>query len=192
MIVVLSTSSPIASAALYSQDHTLVASEKIEAPLAASGACLSMLDKLFDRTNKSISEVELFVADVGPGSFTGVKVAVTLAKTLAFSLEKMAGGISSFDLISPSRIVAIPSRKGEWFVRRPESSVEQLNALPDVDFVGFGPGVIDQTFPDAANAGPLLSKVVAEAPESLLPNYIADPSISTPKKPYLDSGAASA
>ena len=192
MIVVLSTSSPLASAAAFSADHRLLASESMEAPMAASGACLAMLDLLFDRTNKAISDVEVFVADIGPGSFTGVKVAVTLAKALAYSLERQTGGISSFDLISADKVVALLSRKGEWFVRRPGLPVERASLLPNEEIVGFGPGISDSHYPDAANAGPLLSLVTAVSPEELVPNYVVEPSISTPKKPFIGAGAAPA
>jgi tRNA A37 threonylcarbamoyladenosine modification protein TsaB len=160
--------------------------------MAASGACLQMLGELLGRTNKTISDVEVFVADIGPGSFTGVKVAVTLAKTLAFATGKMAGGITSFDLISVDHPVVVPSRKGEWFLRQPGATVERVAALPNGDFLGYGSGVNEQTFPDAANASGLLIVIKRVAPEHLVPNYIAEPSISTPKRPYGVPGASSA
>jgi hypothetical protein len=134
----------------------------------------------------------VFVADIGPGSFTGVKVAVTLAKTLAFAIGKMTGGITSFDLISVDRPVIVPSRKGEWFLRRPGATVERVTALPEGDFLGYGYGVNEQTFPNAGNAAGLLIGIKRQTPEVLLPNYIAEPSISTPKRPYGAPGAAPA
>lgn len=192
MIAVLSTSGPQASVALYSSNYSLIGSHAREAPMAASGACLQMLGQLLDRTNKTISDIEVFVADVGPGSFTGVKVAITLAKTLAFALGKMTAGIPSFDLISLDRPVIVPSRKGEWFFRPPGLAVERVAVFPQGDLLGYGPGISEQTFPDAGSAAGLLAALIRVAPELLMPNYIAEPSISTPKRPYGAPGAAPA
>lgn len=152
--------------------------------MAASGACIQMLEKLLEDSEVSKSEISFFVADVGPGSFTGVKVAVTLAKTLAFALAAKAGAVSSFDLVSASETVVIPSRKGEWFVRVPGFAAERVNELPSGPYVGFGPGFAEDRFPDAERASQLLSEIQPIVPEALLPNYIAEPSISTPKQPY--------
>jgi tRNA threonylcarbamoyl adenosine modification protein YeaZ len=192
LIAVFSTSSPTASVALFDPNFQLMDSDSREAPMAASGACLSMLQRLLDRTNKNISDIEVFVADIGPGSFTGVKVAVTLAKTLAFATGKKTAGLSSFDLIAPDRPVIVPSRKGEWFLRVPGEDVRRVETLPQTEFLGYGPGISEQVFPEAGRASALLSSIEVVAPELLLPNYIAEPSISTPKRPYVGPGAASA
>lgn len=192
MIAVFSTSSPYASVALFAADFSLVGSDGQEAPLAASGACLTMLQRLLDRANKNIADVEVFVADIGPGSFTGVKVAVTLAKTLAFASGKKSAGVTSFDLIATDRPVIVPSRKGEWFLRLPGAEVERVTATPAGEFVGYGPGMEEEAFPKAERASVLLSGLKVVDPELLLPNYIAQPSISTPKRPFVASGAAPA
>ena len=191
MIAVLSTSSPQASVALFASDYSLMDSEAQDAPMAASGSCLAMLQRLLDRTNKTISDIEVFVADIGPGSFTGVKVAVTLAKTLAFALDKKTAGVTSFDLIDPDRPVIVPSRKGEWFLRNPNKDALRVAALPESDFAGYGTGIAEQVFPEAGRASHLLARMEVVEPEFLLPNYIAEPSISTPKRPYAAPGASS-
>ena len=192
MIAVFSTSSPYASVALFASDFSLVGSQGQEAPMAASGACLRVLEELLDCANKNISDIEIFVADLGPGSFTGVKVAVTLAKTLAFAFGKKSAGVSSFDLIALDRSVVVPSRKGEWFLRNPGEDIRQVATLSGGEFVGYGPGAERQTFPEAKRASRLLSRIVIVEPEFLLPNYIAEPSISTPRRPYVAPGAGPA
>lgn len=173
--------------ALFDEER-LIASNSREAPMAASGACLEMLEHLLKSCGVAVADVELFVSDAGPGSFTGVKVGVTLAKSLAFALGAKAAAVSSFDLISPSETVVIPSRKGEWFVRIPGQVGIRTTKLPD-GAVGFGPGVSPSTFPEARRAESLLASVVTIAPEQLLPTYLAEPSISTPKTPYRSMSA---
>jgi len=191
LIAVFSTSSPYASVALFASDLSIVDAEGRDAPMSASGTCLAMLQELLDRANKDVSNVEVFVADVGPGSFTGVKVAVTLAKTLAFALDTDTAGLTSFDLIAPDRPVIVPSRKGEWFLREPGANVRRVATLPEGDYLGYGPGIGEQIFPEAKGALGLLGRIAVVDPELLLPNYIAEPSISNPKRPYAAPGALS-
>jgi tRNA threonylcarbamoyl adenosine modification protein YeaZ len=63
-------------------------------------------------------DVDCLACGTGPGSFTGVRVGVMYAKTLAFALGKQIIGISSFDAaayenISINRAVVCPSKRNE-------------------------------------------------------------------------------
>lgn len=184
MIVAFSTSSRQASVALLAADGAVLWSGRIEAPQAASGACLSLLEDGFRQIGKELSDVTLFLSDLGPGSFTGVRVGVTLAKTLAFAVGAKAGGSSAFDLIDPHGVVVLPSKRGEWFVRRPGQQPERGASLPAEEFVGFGPGIDLPIYPDAVRFSALVANLGPVEPEALLPLYLIEPSISTPKKPY--------
>lgn len=131
-----------------------------------------------------LTDVRLFVADLGPGSFTGVRVGVTLAKSLAWANGALCGGANAFDLIAADQTVVFPSKRGEWFVRRVGQDALRQQSLPDEPFLGFGPGIEDQVFPDAKRFASLLAGIEVVAPEVLTPAYLIDPSISVPKKPY--------
>jgi len=135
-------------------------------------------------TGQDLGSAALFLADLGPGSFTGVRVGVTLAKAFAFALGVKAGGADAFDLIDPQAAVVIPSKRGEWFVRIPGQPVMRTNDLPRGPFVGFGPCLADQTYPDAKGFSAVLDRVQPVAAEQLLPAYLIEPSISMPKKPF--------
>jgi len=67
---------------------------------AVAGPMLSTLQSLLDACDWSLSSVEVFAACVGPGSFTGVKIAVTLAKTLAHSQGVSTVGVGTLDAMS--------------------------------------------------------------------------------------------
>jgi tRNA threonylcarbamoyladenosine biosynthesis protein TsaB len=182
VIVAFSTSSPLASVAVISRQGVVLGSSEELAPMRASGACLSLLSALLFSLNLKLSDADIFVSDLGPGSFTGVKVGVTLAKTLAFANGKLAAGTSSFDLIDPSGIVVLPSKKGEWFIRRVGEEAFRSTSLPDDPFSGYGVGIEPMTYPRAERfAGMVLEAV---APENLVPSYLMEPSISVPKKAY--------
>src|SRR5947208_3510108 len=91
----------------------------------------------------------LFLADIGPGSCTGTRVGVTMAKTLAFVAKAKCAGGTAFDLISVDRTVVLPSKKNEWFVRLPGQEPIRTSTLPEGDYVGFGNGIEPETFPNA-------------------------------------------
>lgn len=184
MIVAFSTSSPQASVALLQSDGTVLASAEEQAPKAASGACMRMLESLLAQTGRDLQAATLFLADLGPGSFTGVKVAVTLAKTFAYVHGVKAGGATSFDLISADGRVVMPSKRGEFFVREPGADPVRQPDLPEAPFTGFGPGVEPAVYPHAARFATLLSSIAEVDPERLVPNYVIEPAISVPKKPY--------
>ena len=65
-----STSSGMASVAIFDQDGSIVFSESVSAPTTSSGACLRLLHE----SKVDLGQVKTFLADTGPGSFTGVRV----------------------------------------------------------------------------------------------------------------------
>ncbi|MBC8064324.1 MAG: tRNA (adenosine(37)-N6)-threonylcarbamoyltransferase complex dimerization subunit type 1 TsaB [Chlorobia bacterium] len=193
MIVGFSTSSAWTSVALISPEGEVVASSRVLAPMQASGACMALLDEILKGSGRTLKEATLIAADLGPGSFTGVKVSVTIAKTMAFALGIKATGASSFDLISLTQTVVMPSKRGEFFIRVPGQEPIRQEVLPEGEFVGFGPGIEDEVFPDASRFADLASELKPVQPELLVPNYLIEPSISQPKKPLspvLERGGA--
>jgi tRNA threonylcarbamoyladenosine biosynthesis protein TsaB len=189
VIVAFSTSSPQASVALISAYGAVIGSARELAPQGASGACMRLLENLLAESGRKLADAELFAADLGPGSFTGVKVAVTLAKTLAFACGTSAAGASSFDLVSADGRVVLPSKRGEFFVRDPGAEPFLTGSLPDGEFVGYGAGIESPTYPDAERFAPIVAQLKALQPEMLVPNYMIEPSISIPKKPYAAPGS---
>ena len=186
MTVVFSSSSPIASVALIGANE-LLAERAEEAGHKASGTLLFLLDKLLAECGRELRDARLFVADIGPGSFTGVKVGVTLAKTMAFAMRLPVAGVTSFDLIASGSAVVIPSRKGEAFLRGPGSEPQIVNS-PPAGAVGYGPFAREQTMPLASRALGVLDRLAPVAPELLVPLYVAEPSISKPKDPRVTGG----
>jgi len=157
------------------------------APKGASAACLSLLDQLLDETGLTLEDAEMFLADVGPGSFTGVRVGVTLAKTFGYLYGRPVAGATSFDLISAEQAVVLPSKKGEFFVRIPGEQAIRQTALPETAYVGFGPPIQPETYPSAARFAALIERLTPKPAEAFLPDYLIEPSISTPKKRFASS-----
>ena len=55
---------------------------------------------LLNRNNLHPNDIDTIFVAVGPGSFTGIRVGVTFAKVLAWSLKKRVVPISSLELIA--------------------------------------------------------------------------------------------
>lgn len=147
----------------------------------ASGVCLKLLDELLSEVKMAVSDATAFAADIGPGSFIGVRVSATLAKTMAFALGKPCYVASSFDLIDPNSVVSFPSKKGEWFVREPGSEVVRVTERPK-NSVGFGTGVENPVYPNPLRFGELIAHGLEPVdPFAVVPEYLIEPSISTPK-----------
>ena len=64
---------------------------------------LKKIDEAFHNINLSIQDVDKIFVTNGPGSFTGIRVGVTVAKTLAYALKK--------DIYTLSRLECMASTK---------------------------------------------------------------------------------
>lgn len=170
MIAAFSTSGPRASVALIEGGEVRYAGDE-EARGRAGEACLRLLQEGLAALRAELAEVSLFAADLGPGSFTGVRVGIVLAKTLAWAQGAQCAGADAFDLVAPDRTVALPSRKGEWFVRVPGQAPERTREAPEE--VGA---------PHAVGFARLRLEQIS--PYALVPAYLLEPSISTPKVAY--------
>lgn len=170
MIAAFSTSGPRASVALLDGGRVLVAGDE-PAQGRAGEACLRLLGEGLRSLGVGLGEVDLFAADLGPGSFTGVRVGIVLAKTLAWAQGARCAGVDAFDLVSPDETVALPSRKGEWFVRIPGSVPERTREVPPEIGIPLASGFARLT-------------LTPISPYELVPAYLLEPSISKPKTPF--------
>jgi tRNA A37 threonylcarbamoyladenosine modification protein TsaB len=189
MILAFSTSSPRISLALFSETGEWVGSREFEGEGAVNRTFLEV-DSLLTDHGVTLSDIHGFIADVGPGSFAGVKAGVTFAKVLGQACGRLVAGVSSFALIARERPVAIPSRRGECFVWHPDGEVEMTREVPR-DAVGYGPAFAAPLYPlasracDAVLAGRLCEGAAPWVdPAQLVPEYRLEPSITPPKKPY--------
>ena len=57
-----------------------------------------LIDKALKQANISLDFVDLFAVNIGPGDFTGTRIGVSVAKTLAWTGSKPICGIGSLDI----------------------------------------------------------------------------------------------
>jgi tRNA threonylcarbamoyladenosine biosynthesis protein TsaB len=87
-----------------------------------AGRLLPGIQHLLRETGLSIQQVDGFAVTTGPGSFTGLRIALTTAKTLSLVTEKPLVGISTLDVLVENVpfaaglvCPALDARKGEIF-----------------------------------------------------------------------------
>lgn len=175
MILCLSTSSPLTSVAFLRQGEILF-SESGETGRESS----RLIHEFVGRSGISLSDIDLFVADVGPGSFTGIKVGVMMAKAWGFVFEKPVAGISSFDLIAPQKPAYVKVSRREFFVRQTDMIVTRTEQ-DGLQGVGYGLEGAAQHFPDAARVIATVEQLKPVSPIDLMPDYGSEPAISIPK-----------
>jgi tRNA threonylcarbamoyladenosine biosynthesis protein TsaB len=105
----------------YSGDRTVKSAETVEK--SHGQIILKKIDELFQSSALPLQELEAIVVSLGPGSFTGLRIGLAVAKGLAEAAAVPVVGINLFELAAhklcrqPSTCyVIIPSRRGEVYV----------------------------------------------------------------------------
>lgn len=82
------------------KDGQIVAEEVSNIKLNHSGGAMPAIERLFSRTKIAPAELSAIAVSEGPGSYTGVRIGVTLAKTLAWTLKIPVVGVSSLKVLA--------------------------------------------------------------------------------------------
>ena len=93
-ILAIDTSALTASAALC-EDDTPIAVYSQKSGLTHSQTMLPMIRDLLDNTKNNIDGIDLMAVSHGPGSFTGVRIGISIIKGLAFGKGKICIGVST-------------------------------------------------------------------------------------------------
>ncbi|WP_099202971.1 tRNA (adenosine(37)-N6)-threonylcarbamoyltransferase complex dimerization subunit type 1 TsaB [Miniphocaeibacter massiliensis] len=102
-ILSIDTSTMISSCSVM-EDGIIVGDYNVNQKLTHSETLVPMVNDLLEKLNIKLSEIDLYVVGKGPGSFTGLRIGMTVAKTFAQINEKPIIGISTLEAIS-SQIV---------------------------------------------------------------------------------------
>ncbi len=93
-ILAMDTSAVTASVALF-QDEQLVAVSELRTRMTHSQTILPMTEDLLKNAHWQIDDIDMFAVNVGPGSFTGVRIGVAAVKGLAFSSDAACVPVST-------------------------------------------------------------------------------------------------
>ena len=81
---------------------------------------ISTIVKILKETGLTPKDLDMVATDIGPGSFTGIRACVTVARVLAQQLDIKAVGVSSLEILSKilggDDLVALDARKNKAYV----------------------------------------------------------------------------
>ncbi len=86
-----------------------------------SAFLISTLQEVMSVNNIKPQDVNLIAVNIGPGSFTGIRACVTVARVMAQQLNCKAVGVSSLEILSKitdneNRLVALDARKDSAYL----------------------------------------------------------------------------
>ena len=98
-ILAIDTSSNICSACILENEKKVYKIELNDGK-THSEKLMPIIKQLLEITNLSLKDIDLLVCDIGPGSFTGIRIGVATAKAFADSLNIQSIGISSLESLA--------------------------------------------------------------------------------------------
>ena len=85
-----------------------------------SAYLISTIVKILKEAGLTPKDIDMIATDIGPGSFTGIRACVTVARVLAQQLDIKAAGVSSLEILSKilggDNLVALDARKNKAYV----------------------------------------------------------------------------
>ncbi|MGL4652504.1 MAG: tRNA (adenosine(37)-N6)-threonylcarbamoyltransferase complex dimerization subunit type 1 TsaB [Cetobacterium sp.] len=100
LILAIDTSTNIGTVALYDDKKGLVGEITLNVKQNHSAITMTTIDTLFNLTGVDKKNIDKIAVSTGPGSFTGIRIGVGLAKGLAYALKKSIAGINELDLLA--------------------------------------------------------------------------------------------
>ena len=88
------------SVILYNND-TVEFSSDVESYSKHSNYLMNEIKRGLDLNNTQVSDIDNFIVLNGPGSFTGIRIGVTVAKTLSWVLNKKLFVLSNLEALTP-------------------------------------------------------------------------------------------
>ena len=82
-----------------SKDYKIVLSKEFGC-MQHSKELVPAIKSAFHKAGWTPKDIDLIAVDVGPGSYTGLRVGITCAKTLAYALQKPVIDVPIFDIIA--------------------------------------------------------------------------------------------
>jgi tRNA threonylcarbamoyladenosine biosynthesis protein TsaB len=154
-ICALDSSTALGSVALF-EDDVLVAEDAQRVSNAHGESLLPMLDGVFARIGWAPGSVARWCVGLGPGSFTGVRIAVATVKGIVIATGAEVVGVSSLEALTASvadscviALAALRAIRGELYL--------QLGGAAHSEPVCLPPGELDAWLGDRV---PLGSEIV--------------------------------
>ena len=138
MIILALDSTAVSGSVAVCRDEELLCEFTLNIGNTHSETLLPMVESALKMCGMSVSDVDLFACDEGPGSFTGVRIGAATIKGLAFNSGKPCIGVSTLEALAQNLIgfegIACPvmnARRGQVYNALFEVSNGEIKRLCD-------------------------------------------------------------
>lgn len=100
LILAISTSSKNCSAAVFTDRGSFIREDSTNT--SHSAKLMGLIEQALDAAGVSKRDIETIAVDIGPGSFTGVRIGVSCANAMAYALGVPLIPVCSLDAMIPS------------------------------------------------------------------------------------------
>ncbi len=153
LILAVETSSRIGSVALALGDR-LIEETAFSGPMSQSEEIFPTIESLLTRQGRGPRDIAQIHIAIGPGSFTGLRIAVTLAKSMALAQGTRIVTVDSLDVVAANPADAPRDADGRQGEFGPTPLPNRIAALFDAKRGQFYVSIYDRISPkDAASRG---------------------------------------
>ena len=99
LILGIDTSTKICTCSIFDSENGVIAETSLSVKKNHSNIVMPIIDNLFKISDLTINDIDKIAVAIGPGSFTGVRIALGIAKGLAMALNKPLTAINELDIL---------------------------------------------------------------------------------------------
>ncbi|WP_315284568.1 tRNA (adenosine(37)-N6)-threonylcarbamoyltransferase complex dimerization subunit type 1 TsaB [Fusobacterium hwasookii] len=99
LILGIDTSTKICTCSVFDSENGVIAETSLSVKKNHSNIVMPIIDNLFKISDLNINDIDKIAVAIGPGSFTGVRIALGIAKGLAMALNKPLIAVNELDIL---------------------------------------------------------------------------------------------